>query len=70
LRYTPLRVALTVDSSRVVTLIRSVGCRRPLRELPRAEPGSVFDRLLAKHYAGARDEKTLHLLDAPTNQGD
>lgn len=30
-------------------------------------PGSVFDRLLAKYYAGARDEKTLHLLGtAPT----
>lgn len=25
--------------------------------------GSVFDRLLAKYYAGARDEKTLHLLE-------
>lgn len=25
-------------------------------------PGSVFDRLLAKYYAGARDEKTLDLL--------
>jgi uncharacterized protein (DUF1810 family) len=33
-------------------------------------PGSVFDRLLAKYYAGARDEKTLHLLDAvPTVRG-
>jgi uncharacterized protein (DUF1810 family) len=29
-------------------------------------PGSVFDRLLAKYYAGARDEKTLHLLGAAT----
>ena len=27
-------------------------------------PGSVFDRLLAKYYVGARDEKTLQLLDA------
>ena len=26
-------------------------------------PGSVFDRLLAKYYAGARDGKTLQLLD-------
>jgi uncharacterized protein (DUF1810 family) len=26
-------------------------------------PGSVFDRLLAKYYAGERDEKTLRLLD-------
>lgn len=26
-------------------------------------PGSVFDRLLAKYYSGARDEKTLHLLE-------
>jgi uncharacterized protein (DUF1810 family) len=26
-------------------------------------PGSVFDRLLAKYYAGARDEKTLQLLE-------
>lgn len=25
-------------------------------------PGSVFDRVLAKYYAGARDEKTLQLL--------
>jgi uncharacterized protein (DUF1810 family) len=25
--------------------------------------GSVFDRLLAKYYSGARDEKTLQLLD-------
>jgi uncharacterized protein (DUF1810 family) len=33
-------------------------------------PGSVFDRLLAKYYAGARDEKTLHLLGAaPTVRG-
>lgn len=33
-------------------------------------PGSVFDRLLAKYYAEARDEKTLHLLDAaPTIRG-
>ena len=26
-------------------------------------PGSVFDRLIAKYYAGVRDDKTLHLLD-------
>ena len=26
-------------------------------------PGSVFDRVLAKYYAGARDEKTLQLLE-------
>jgi uncharacterized protein (DUF1810 family) len=26
-------------------------------------PGSVFDRLLAKYYAGTHDEKTLHLLE-------
>ena len=26
-------------------------------------PGSVFDRLLAKYYAGVRDGKTLRLLD-------
>jgi uncharacterized protein (DUF1810 family) len=26
-------------------------------------PGSVFDRLLAKYYAGVRDRKTLHLLE-------
>jgi uncharacterized protein (DUF1810 family) len=32
-------------------------------------PGSVFDRLLAKYYAGARDEKTLHLLDAAATRG-
>ncbi|MEX2111232.1 MAG: DUF1810 domain-containing protein [Gemmatimonadaceae bacterium] len=28
-------------------------------------PGSVFDRLLAKYYAGIRDAKTLHLLAHP-----
>jgi uncharacterized protein (DUF1810 family) len=27
------------------------------------EPGSVFDRLLAKFYGGERDEKTLRLID-------
>jgi uncharacterized protein (DUF1810 family) len=28
-------------------------------------PGSVFDRLLAKYYAGVRDAKTLELLSLP-----
>ena len=27
-------------------------------------PGSIFDRLIAKYYTGARDDKTLHLLAA------
>ena len=32
-------------------------------------PGSVFDRLLAKYYAGARDDSTLRLLDLARGAG-
>jgi uncharacterized protein (DUF1810 family) len=30
-----------------------------------AEPGSVFDQLLAKYFAGARDNRTLELMGLP-----